>query len=415
MRITYTSTEYDPPRGRVDPTKVPINIDNLITGIRTGIIHAITTNSGLPNNRATFVEELVHFLPWAVEDSTGETSSYFGPSDKDHWVLDRTAMNNVPVIVTSGINAPTYSGEFAHYIWRNDDVRVAVDLVIDDIFTEDEIHELVRGVMFNPLNFKAHSYKYADTSTLDEVNNLLSDGRDQDGYSSLYLSMADLAVDIYDNCLLDMRHKKNVKFIARVAEDIINGADLNDPISRVMAIVLSFVGFTVIPSTKNSDRYKILSAGVKDCSSLSMNKMLNLYYRWMDPVLTMRTQIASNNGIDHHETLSLRLAVRPKTILNDQPWKRDSDMEILQTMATSRFSNIFDDISYELTRKATDIIKDVGASPKFSREGETPMSLGETKKTRKTSTKKKTAKSAPKVEKSSETEETDTNVETEQT
>lgn len=415
MRITYTSTEYDPPRGRVDPTKVPINIDSLIAGIRTGIIHAVTTNSNLPNNRATFVEELVQFLPWAVEASTGETSSYFGPPYKDYWVLDRGAMNNVPVIVTKGYDAPTCSGEFAHYAWCNNDVRVAVDLTIDDIFTEDEIHELVRGVMFNPLDFMAHPYKYADTSTLDEVNNLLSDGHTQDGNNTLYFSMADLAVAIYNDCLLDMYHKKSVKFIARVVEDVINGEDLNDPISRVMTIVLSFVGFTVMPKTKSGDKYKIYTAGIKNCDSLSMSKMLNFYYRWVDPVLTMRAQLASNRIIDHHETMSIHLAVRTKTILNDQPWKRDTDIEILQTMASSRFSNIFDDISYELTRRTTDSIKDVGMSPQFSREGETPMSLGEAKKTGKTSTKKRTTKSTPKVEKSPETEETDTNGETEQT
>ena len=377
MKITYTTKEDGV---IINPSELTFNVKNLIKGVHDVVICQLRESKKFINDRVTFVEELVQFLPNNINDRTGKympsviaTPSYF------IWSLNRKWQDTHPIIGYAGredIMSLYVTGEFAQYVIKTNDVNVEVTLTINDVFTDEEGHDLVRGVVFDRFEFWAHPFSYTDKTSLQDYQEEL-DSDDEFTYTSVADLAIELATAVYNN------HLHCTKFISRVVGDVVNEKNWNDPISRAMAVALTMMDFRVAPRKKDPHMSKIKKVLVSDmCQLMTMNYLLNIYYGRTDPILTLHQDLTGGviSGLNHDDVLSLRLS-SAKNLLNSTQHDREISIEIMKAMNTGVYRNIFDEIGRKLQNKYDNIhsSKNIGVPPQFFREGEKPMALGKPK------------------------------------
>ena len=389
MNITYTTKEDGV---IINPSELTFNVKNLIKGVHDEIICQLRESKKFINDRVTFVEELVQFLPDHIDDGTGRyMASVIATSNYPIWFLDRHWQNTRPIIgygSREDIKSLYMTEEFAQYDLKTNDVSVKVTLTINDIFTDEEGHDLIRGIIFNRFEFWNHPFAYTDKTSLQDYREELDD-------EFIFTSVADLAIElaaaVHDN------HSHCIKFISRVVGDVVDEKDWHDPISRVMAVALTMMDFRVAPRKKAPRMSKIKEVLISDlCQHMTMGYLLGIYYGWMDPILTLHQDLTGgvNGRLNHDDVLSLRLS-SAENLLSGTQYDREISIEILEAMNTGVYRNIFNEIGWKLKNKYDNVLnsENVGVPPQFFREGEKPMALGKpktsTKKTRKSTSKSK--------------------------
>ena len=96
MNITYTTKEDGV---IINPSELTFNVKNLIKGVHDEIICQLRESKKFINDRVTFVEELVQFLPDHIDDETGRyMTSVIATSNYPIWFLDRHWQNTHPII-----------------------------------------------------------------------------------------------------------------------------------------------------------------------------------------------------------------------------------------------------------------------------------------------------------------------------
>lgn len=331
---------------------------DLIQLVKDHLLEELRTNRSLNNGRVTFIEEFLYMLPSKITAQNGSVWTF----DPDRTPVQEHRRPSDFVI--------SYTIKKATFI-------TTVKFSINEVFTADELLKYVRGVYVDigEINCASGISTYVDTISDDDhrAHRRMNDNDPAYRYHTTLIDLVGSFVDALVN--YEHRPKYYRAYIARVIGDIVCRKNLDDPISRAMALAFAFATFMVRTNGKN--RLVIDHADrVYNRSRIDRETFLNLYLERKVPQLKL--SMVDEKRYNDTNFVSVENSVRINlSTMYLRPW--DSAVPILrsigseyQRLADTPFAIVVEDIF----SKVRDIYFDddtpvsLGSAPKFVRRDE---------------------------------------------